>query len=88
VGPPSFRLDPSQGDLFGFARDHNLLQALAPREAALLREKLGALRQEAGKGGEGEVEGPLDRARRAAEEAAAAARRAEEALGKGTREAR
>jgi hypothetical protein len=87
VGPPAFRLDPSQGDLLGFARDHNLLEAVAPREAALLRGRLGALREAAGKGSE-EGEGPVDRARRTVEEAGAAARRAEEALEKAAREAR
>lgn len=72
VGPPGFRLDPSRGDLFGFARDHNLLELVAPGEVALLRERLGAA------GGEGG--GPVERARRAVEEAAAAARRTGEAL--------
>jgi len=82
VGPPGFRLDPSRGDLFGFAREHNLLEAVAPREAALLRSRLEPLREAAGASPD---EGPLERARRAAEEAAAAARRAQDALEKAGR---
>jgi hypothetical protein len=87
LGPPAFRLDPTQGDLFGFARDHNLIEAVAPGEAALLREKLGTLRDAAGTG-DGPGLGPIDRARQAVEEAGVAARRAEEALEKAAREAR
>lgn len=71
VGPRGLRLDPADGDLAGFAREHNLLDSAAPGQARELRERLPALREA--------LERPVERADEAARKAGGALRRVEKA---------
>ncbi len=75
LGGQDLRIDPREGDLAAFAREHNLLQAILPEQLRQLREKLPAAR-EAVEGG----------ALRAADEAARKAREALEQAEKAARE--
>lgn len=45
VGGKELRLDPGEGDLAAFAREHNLLEAVLPEQLRQLREKLPAARE-------------------------------------------
>jgi len=45
VGGKELRLDPREGDLAAFAREHNLLEAVLPEELRQLRQKLPAARE-------------------------------------------
>lgn len=45
LGTRSFRLDPTQGQLAGVVRTHNLLDLVAPADARMLRERLPKVRE-------------------------------------------
>jgi hypothetical protein len=74
LGGKGLRLDPRQGDLCGFAREHNLLEAVLPRQLRQIREKLPAVRQAVEKGTRDQASEAAHRARRALEQAEKPAR--------------
>lgn len=76
VGPPSFRLDPGEGQVGALVKRFNLVELAAPGEARSLRERLPRVR-EAMEAGKALQESP------AAQEALRRLEEAEKAAGKG-----